>query len=873
MKNRSTTKGLICSNQIKSNLLNHLILVMTTLLPIPAMSQCYEEGSGSCTTAPTIISGTVTWDGEYICINADLTITGTGSLTITGGSYIEIAADTEIKVNNGGVLTINGESVLYAGGDMWKRIFVKSGGSVIIDQAIIADALKGIYAQNGSAESVFQVSDAVFCNNEIGIHMDAITTSTLSSFVEGTEFYAPSLKAPKTGQVGDYGILIEDVYPTDYFVIGDGGILGTNKNIFTELNIAIRLFNSKVQVQNNEIFKSAGTIATMPDVYTQVVICATGDADNGSEAELWVGDAVLGSGLNNSIVNCGTAVLSVNRIKTYILSNEIAGTFDSGLGEFTMKRGIDLQDNLKDIEINSNRITNFNNFGIVIEDQGTINTLITNNEINTTGFSNPLAPVGILVNEVITSSTYDLTISQNLISSVKSGVIVQRIEAPLIDENEINFTLPSPASGFGYGIRLENCNAAEIYTNSVTGSCSSGCGTKVRPVFIESCEDFIAEGNAVFDGSLGFYIYQPSIGSNLICNEIHDCNIGMGLEDLGTGGIGPIGNSGLASDNSWYPASTANRVYCFGDVVGTDGDDLEGDWYFRDSPSEFNITDALTDFDIGSTDFNPSPTSYSSDPCYSIYRLGAATVEYALEELTWLYADMITGFTEIPTATPNQYHRYINFWKDVHYMDGLADILSDDVAEVYYTIETSNIPEFLTIKDSISNRSFAWALEENNSIIASNTIEEYWQQTNAIYLNNLDSSGTFQLNDEVYSELFDIANLPGGEYGEGVYNARGMLDLTLDPDFEIEVIEERFAKDKTIYLYPNPTQNYIAVIGIEPYDIQYLSILDLSGNRIFEKYLLSDNILDVGNLSVGYYIVHIITITGLEVTNSFIISK
>lgn len=840
---------------------------MTTLLPIPAMSQCYEEGSGTCTTAPATISGSVTWDGEYICINADLTITGTGSLTITGGSYIEIAADTEIKVNNGGVLTINGESVLCAGGDMWKRIFVKSGGTVIIDNAIIADALKGIYAQNGSAESVIQVSDAVFCNNEIGIHMDAISTSTLSSFVEGTEFYAPSLKAPKTGQVGDYGILIEDVYPTDYFVIGDGGILGTNKNIFTELNIAIRLFNSKVKVQNNEIFKSAGTIATMPDVYTQVGICATGDAENGSEAELWVGDAVLGSGLNNSIVNCGTAVLSVNRIKTYILSNEIAGTFDSGLGEFTMKRGIDLQDNLKDIEINSNRITNFNNFGIVIEDQGTINTLITNNEINTTGFSNPLAPVGILVNEVITSSTHDLTISQNLISSVKSGVIVQRIEAPLIDENEIYFTLPSPASGFGYGIRLENCNAAEIYTNSVTGSCSSGCGTKVRPVFMESCEDFIAEGNAVFDGSLGFYIYQPSIGGNLICNEIHDCNIGIGLEDLGTDGIGPIGSSGLASDNSWYPASTANRVYCFGSGTGTDGASLVGDWFYRSSPSEFDIPSSLTDDDGGlSTDFDPSPTSYSSDPCYSIYRLGAATVESALEELTWLYADMITGFAEIPTAMPNQYHRYFNFWKDVHSMDGLADILSDDVAEVYYTIETSNIPVFLTIKDSISNRSFDWALEENNSIITSNTIEEYWQQTNAIYLNNLDSNGTFQLNDEVYSELFNIANLPGGEYGEGVYNARGMLDLTLDPDFEIEAIEERLAVNNSAFIYPNPTNGRINLVNIPIEACKAVFIYNVVGNLEFSTQCNDHTELDVSSLTDGLYFLkleyseHIITI-------------
>lgn len=853
-----------------------IIVIVLSIQTQFIQAQCYDEGSGTCSSSPTTISTDVTWNAEYRCINDDLIITSTGSLTITGISSVEIAAGIEIKVNNGGTLIINNGSVLYAGGDMWKRILVKGGGSATIDNAIIADALVGIYAENGGTESVYQVSDATFCNNETGIYMGAINTSTLSSFVEGSMFYAPSLKAPKSGQVGDYGIKIEDVYPSGYFLIGDGDILGGNANEFTELNIGIRIFNSKVQIQNNEVYTTMGTISTMPsgESYSQIGICVTGDANNGSAAEMWVGDGVLTTGLNNSVRNCKTGILADDQVKKYILSNEITGTFDSGIGEYIMLRGIDLQNDLKDIEVNGNRITNFNDYGIYVKDQGTTNTLITNNQINIGGsFSNPLAPVAILVNETTTSSTHNLEISENLISNVKSAIVVARIEDPLIIENEISFILPSTATGTGYGIRLENCNGAELYTNTVTGICSSGCGTKVRPIFIESCDDFIAEGNAVFDGSLGFYIHQPSVGGNLICNEIHDCTIGIGLEDLDVDGIGPIGSSGEASDNSWYPASTANRVYCFGTGTGTDGASLVGDWFYRNSPSEFDIPSSLTSFEFGSTDFNPSPTSFSSDPCYSIYRLGAETAEAALEELSWLYVDLITEFTEISSASPNQYHRYINFWKDVNAIDGLADILFDDVAEVYNAIATSNIPVLFAIKDSVSNQSFAWALDENNSFIASNTIEEYWQQTNAIYLNNLDSNDKFQLNDEVYSELFDIAILPGGVYGEGVYNARGMIGLVIEPDFEFELMEERFAINNTIYLYPNPTEKYISIIGIDSYDIQSFRILDLTGNRIIEKILPSENIFYVGSLSEGYYIAQIIYKAGTEITTSFIISK
>lgn len=824
-------------------------------------AQCYEEGSGTCDTAPTTISGTEEWDGSYICINSDLTITGTGSLTITGLSSIEISANKEIKVNNGGVLIINGGSVLYAGGDMWKRINVKSGGTVIIDNAIIADAIIGIYAENGTSESVYQVSDALFCNNETGIYMDAITTSTLSSYITGSYFTAPSLKAPKLGQEGDYGIVINDVYPDDYFIVGDGSIFGANKNVFTELNIGIRQYNSKVQVQNNEITNSIGTLSTMPETKSQIGICATGDVENGSAAELWVGAAVPASGLNNSLQNCRTAILASTQIKTYIMGNEITGNYDSGSSEYIMKRAIDLQNDLKDIEINANRITNFNNYGIYIKDQHTVDNLITANQINISGtFYNPLTPAAIYVFETMTSSTQNLEISNNLISNVKSAILVSRIEDVLIGENEISFILPATATGTGYGIRLENCNGAEIYTNTITGICSGSCGTKVRPIYIESCDDFLAEGNAVFDGSLGFYIHQPSPGGNLLCNEIHDCTIGIGLEDLDVDGIGDIGSSSIASDNSWYPSSTANRVYCFGTGTGTDGASLVGDWFYRSSPSEFDIPVSLTTYDVlgSSTDFNPSPTSYSSDPCYTIYRLAAETAESAFEEMTLLYYETALSYTDVSLASQNQYHTYINFWNDANSVDGLSDILADGLLDLYNAIAESNIPQFLAIKDSVSNKANTWALEKNNAIIPVNDIENYLQLTNGIYLNNLDSNSIFQLADETYSDLEFIANLPGGVYGEGVYNARGMLGLVIEPDFEMEIFEERLVQKNEIYVYPNPANDILYFSDFFENKEYTAFIYNSSGKELLKSVDNNGRYINISILSEGIYFIKFI---------------
>lgn len=87
---------------------------------------------------------------------------------------------------------------------------ISAGGTVTIDDATIANALIGLLVENnGGGESFFEVKNATFCNNEIGIQVQPFTTAgAITSYIEDTYFTAPSLISPKSGEVGDYGIVI-----------------------------------------------------------------------------------------------------------------------------------------------------------------------------------------------------------------------------------------------------------------------------------------------------------------------------------------------------------------------------------------------------------------------------------------------------------------------------------------------------------------------------------------------------------------------------------------------------------------------------------------------------------------------------------------
>ncbi len=828
-------------------------------------------------TSSTINDSPYNWVADKICLSADLTINE--DFTI-GNSEVYIAANKKITVNSGYTLTIT-NSQLFASGNMWDRITVQSGAFLIVENSIIADAFYAIFSENTTGGSYLEITGSTFCNNELAIYFGPFGTgpAAAASIISDNIFTAPSLKAPKTGQVGDYGIFVDQLSNVQ---IGDDAVYSssTTYNYFTDLNIAIRCHRGAIVIQDNFIDHTTGSIATMPtsfplnETYSNVGVCVTSITDiTYSPAELKLGKTVLVSGYNNEIKDTKAGVKVDTRVNSYIYSNRIRGLFTGS--DYTMEIGIDIENIIKNNEIKNNSIERFKQYGIYMKDVGESLNYIGSNTISTiNNFSNPAVPTGIRVFEAILISNHYLTIENNTINLIKTGIQVRNIKAPVIYNNVIEFTLPSPATGVGYGMRIESCPYAQILTNKSTGICGGGCGDKVRPLYIESCYEFFANKNALYDGYAGIYLNYSSVNGNMTCNEIHNCTRGVAMRALGVSGVGPVGTLASPSDNSWYPATTANRAYCFDDgTTGTDGASLNTDWVFRTSPSEFNIPGALTTFvPMLSYDFNPSITSGLGTPCYSPYKITEDSIATFISNLTNKYSKLADRIVGGIATDENDYYTMICYWQEINKNLGIIEFLNDDFIGLYNFIASSNIPLFSNLSDSIGIRNFIYSNELNQTINPINDIEYYWKATNDTYLNNLNELGTLILNDEIISELKTIAELPGGIYGQGVYNARGMLDTLIDV-FEIaEEGFEKLSKDINISIYPNPSKSEIFFTNLDLLENIHLEIFDILGNKLSEFNKVEINKpIDISNINPGIYLLKLYSNNNIIFSDKLII--
>lgn len=87
---------------------------------------------------------------------------------------------------------------------------MEPGGYLDLTDSRIQDGTKAVFAQNGISESFLNLTGNIFCNNETGIYLNSITTSTLlTTNIANNEIYAPSLKG--SGTKGDFGIYINEV--------------------------------------------------------------------------------------------------------------------------------------------------------------------------------------------------------------------------------------------------------------------------------------------------------------------------------------------------------------------------------------------------------------------------------------------------------------------------------------------------------------------------------------------------------------------------------------------------------------------------------------------------------------------------------------
>jgi len=122
-----------------------------------------------------------------------------------------------------------------------------------MDGAIIADAYLAVNAVSDATdgEANIYLDESCFFNNQVGVKVGPYT-GTMDSHIIACRFAAPSLISPLSG-MGDFGIYLNQVKPTDPFLIGDNlqyqAVSAHNE--FDNLDVAIKSYRSDAKIVDN----------------------------------------------------------------------------------------------------------------------------------------------------------------------------------------------------------------------------------------------------------------------------------------------------------------------------------------------------------------------------------------------------------------------------------------------------------------------------------------------------------------------------------------------------------------------------------------------------------------------------------------------
>lgn len=863
-----------------------LIVLGFTTTPLQAQCTCepYNDDFDIETSSGETADDYDMFDGAKVLLNYDFTIDI--NFTIDASTVAAVPGVT-IFVQSPNTLTITGGSVITANTTLWDGIHVDDGAHIIINEASeISNAYRGVWIDNNATTAAdFDITDhSFFCNNDVGLYIDGYTGGLHPGFIEETEFCAPNLLAPLSGELGTAGIVVRDFLTTNNVIIGDGDPYTPTSdfNYFHELQNGIYAYKASVEVLNN-YFDDIRTTT-----YDGCGIKA--ESETNYPAIITVGEIFAPTGsISNAFEQCdyGLSVETAYAVNAY--SNRFG---KSSASQEIFRNGIDIRGCAYNHFLENNIFINNDRFAIFMSNNTNADIDILNNDISSVlSLTTSYVRTGIYVSNSTPISTL-VQIEQNDISGIQTGIIIRNIsDYAEIRENEIDFDFPG-GSNEARGILVENCYDILIEENlPINGNCTPTCtDSEVRGIEIQSSEDFRCFKNEIDDCAYGILIYEDNEGGNLVCNVLTDCRYGFGLKSLGDPALlGPV-HGGLTaadpypSDNSWFPSSGSpttwsNRSIAFGSPI-TFGDDIE--WWYRDSGgNEYEMIDGAFDLNLSvfpSEDIDPIvPTPLIVDPCdfdmpYENFTNGGGGNERIaeLQFLSSYFTKLDDLIQEEATGIPEWYFLIKRAWHLINSEN--ENLNSEDVTTLEELIENTTLNIQYSIFNALNNLELETAAELLADLNPVTVFDQNMHTVLATYIEAIDTSGKVNLSNQDSIDLLNIAMQQAFDGGIAVHIARGLLDTIINNPTGIQ--ENKLLETNETFVYPNPASNWLNIGNWPENEIGVITFNNLLGQTIFTQQLnCIENTpcaIHVGNLPSGFYTFVITTSKKVSKTGKFV---
>lgn len=510
----------------------NVINVDVDQLTLTAGSYVWTPTSNPAYTANVLTSVYPNPAGLPLRIATGITQLSGASLLINSGLHINFETNAYHDVRAGATLNIANSSVLegHPCGLMWRGVSVNSNAGTtptyyyMQTSSKVFDALKGVVI-NGTNVTSLIIGGSTFNKNEVSLVYNSASTSNTNIY--NANFLATlPLKDQTKGQVITGGTIkygITGIEVNNCGTIGTPIKIGSSAsvgNYFESGQYGIKATNSELLVQKNT-FKFADRAAIDGNAnWTTRNLTVLSNTFDGNRTDNWL------------IFN-----YNLNATKnTYSNTKEFSIRWHYNTGSFQVGSTAGTTD--------ANTFTNFGYAAINISncDQPTTDIKILSNN-----FINAPAANGVLISEpTLTSATKTYkgyNIKDNTFTNVVNAVKVTNIKGDAVTTgtdwngdvdlsytsrydiwgNIINFTNSYDINA--RGIKVENCIKNRAITNTVT--CSSNTDWQNTGIEFTSTPQSLIKGNYVKAGA-GIRLNLELLNSNILCNRLDNCVIGLG---------------------------------------------------------------------------------------------------------------------------------------------------------------------------------------------------------------------------------------------------------------------------------------------------------------------------------------------------------